>query len=126
MKGRCLNRTDWAYNRYGGRGITVCQEWQCSYETFKAWAIANGYEEHLTIDRADNDQGYAPGNCRWVTYEINNRNRRSNKLTEEIVVKIRQRLASGERPPAIAKDYGVDRTSVNSIRDGRTWRGVNA
>lgn len=55
------------YENYGGRGLTVCEEWRWDYSAFKAWALANGYKEGLSLDRIDNDKGYEPGNCRWAT-----------------------------------------------------------
>jgi hypothetical protein len=64
---RCYNANEDAYVRYGGRGIRVCDEWLDSYESFRDWAIANGYHEDLQIDRCDNDGNYEPANCRWVT-----------------------------------------------------------
>jgi hypothetical protein len=71
MKYRCYTETAPAYNHYGGRGIEVCKEWLESYQNFKAWALNNGYEENLTIDRKDNDGNYTPENYRWITKSLN-------------------------------------------------------
>ena len=70
MRRRCYNIEDDRYYRYGGRGIKICQDWLV-FENFKNWAIANGYEDNLSIDRINVDLGYSPENCRWVTYEQN-------------------------------------------------------
>lgn len=82
IKRRCLNEKDSAFGRYGGRGITICDEWKADFETFAAWANDNGYADHLTIDRRDNDRGYEPGNCRWSTYAEQNRNYSRNRPVE--------------------------------------------
>ena len=78
MKTRCFNKNNPNYNYiYGSKGIVVCNEWKNSYKAFEAWAIANGYNDSLTIDRIDNTKGYYPDNCRWATYLQQNHNRRS-------------------------------------------------
>lgn len=73
IKQRCSNKKMKGYRYYGGKGITVCPEWQKSYLAFKNWAFANGYQEGLTIDRLDSDGNYEPSNCRWITRSENAR-----------------------------------------------------
>ena len=75
---RCYVENEPAYVNYGGRGISVCNEWRESVEEFYKWAVENGYQENLTIDRIDNDGDYCPSNCRWTTYERQSNNRRTN------------------------------------------------
>lgn len=76
MKQRCHNPKSKDCSNYGGRGITVCQAWRDDYMAFHRWAMANGYEDHLTIDRVNNDGNYEPDNCRWATHSEQNFNRR--------------------------------------------------
>ena len=78
MKRRCNNPNDKRYDRYGGRGISVCEEWESSFETFMKWAYSNGYKDNLLIDRINNDGNYEPSNCRWTDNKTQCNNRRSN------------------------------------------------
>lgn len=80
MKERCYNKNNKSYVHYGGRKISVCEEWKNSFKSFYEWATKNGYKEGLTIDRINNDDIYCSKNCRWVNRKIQNRNYSRNHL----------------------------------------------
>lgn len=78
MKSRCNSETHKYYSNYGGRKINVCQEWMDDYLSFREWAIKNGYEKGLTIDRIDVNGNYEPNNCRWITIKEQQYNKTTN------------------------------------------------
>jgi hypothetical protein len=81
MKNRCSCPNNTHFDCYGGRGIKICEEWK-DFENFRDWAISNGYDDSLTLDRTNNDGNYEPANCRWVTRKDQANNRRTNRLIE--------------------------------------------
>lgn len=101
MVNRCRNPNVKDYENYGGRGIAVCDEWANSFPSFLAWALANGYEEGLQIDRIENEKGYSPDNCRFSTQKVNENNRRDTVLVEH----------KGEKVPLslLAERHGISR-----------------
>lgn len=99
MKHRVCDPSDRYYGIYGGRGITVCEEWLNDYDAFASWALNNGYTDSLTIDRIDSDAGYSPDNCRWVDIKTQANNRRDCRYV----------CIDGEKMTATqaARKYGV-------------------
>ena len=81
MRRRCNTESTGNYYLYGGRGITVCEEWK-DYLAFRAWALANGYADDLSLDRVDVNGDYCPDNCRWVDRKRQARNRRNTIFVE--------------------------------------------
>ena len=99
MKKRCYYKAHDSYQYYGARGITVCDEWRGNFEAFHSWAMANGYEDGLTIDRINNDGNYEPGNCQWMTMAEQNRKHKHCRL---ITYKGKTQLAIDW-----AREYGI-------------------
>lgn len=80
MRRRCLNTKCKDYKNYGGRGITICDEWLKGFCAFQRWALSNGYCKGLTLERIDNSKGYSPLNCKWATRYEQSRNTRVNAV----------------------------------------------
>lgn len=81
MFDRCFNTNESCYKHYGGRGITVCEEWKL-FENFYKWAMSNGYQDDLSIDRINVNGNYEPNNCRWATMRQQQNNTRRNHYLE--------------------------------------------
>ena len=77
MRQRCNNKNYPQFKYWGGKGISVCKEWE-DFKTFKKWALDNGYDDNLSIDRINGELGYSPENCRWSTTIQQARNQKSN------------------------------------------------
>jgi hypothetical protein len=106
-------------------GKSVCREWKergVGYLNFKAWALANGYRDELSLDRIDNSKGYSPDNCRWVTDLEQQRNRTSVKLTMELANKIRETYAlGGISHVGLGKMFGVTPSNIYMVTNNRIW-----
>jgi DNA-binding XRE family transcriptional regulator len=121
MKQRCQNPNNPSYKTYGGRGIEVCAEWY-DFARFADWAIEHGYQDGLEIDRANNDHGYSPKNCRWVSPKENRQKRTNVRLSQDKANEIRAWHVSGYKQTEIAKMYGVSPQTVNYIVKGKQWQ----
>lgn len=82
MKARCTNPKADRFANYGGKGVAVCKEWFNDFMAFYDWAIANGYSDSLSIDRADSGGNYEPNNCRWATADTQANNKTTNRFVE--------------------------------------------
>lgn len=80
MKSRCYRKKNIAYERYGGRGIKVCDEWKGDFAVFREWAFKNGYNDSLSIDRIDNDGNYEPSNCQFITLAENTKKANTGRV----------------------------------------------
>lgn len=123
MKSRCQNVNDKNYDRYGARGISLCERWSADFESFLADMGPAPTPKH-TVDRKDNALGYDIGNCRWATQDEQQQNRTNTRLDAGKVADIRRRLAGGETARSIALVYGVHFETVGYIRRGHTWKNV--
>lgn len=111
MRARCYNPSHKAYKNYGGRGVTVCDEWRDNFPAFKDWAFYAGYDDGLTIDRIDVNGNYEPNNCRWIT----NAEQQANR-SDSIVIEY-----SGEKKIVSqwAREYGISANVLgNRLRSG--------
>ena len=130
MRYRCTCPSMSTYTYYGAKGITVCSEWE-TFINFEEWALANGYNDELSIDRKDNGGNYEPYNCRWATRSQQNLNRRNrtisrnagtnnpnSKLNTHDIHEIRKDERTHSQ---IARDYKVSRTTIGNIKRGTSY-----
>lgn len=115
MRQRCDNPEHTAYHNYGGRGIAYCAAWDdfAVFLSDMGAAPAGG-----TLERIDNNKGYAPDNCRWVTKKEQGRNRRTNKLAPGTAQQIR--AMPGDQQ-VIAKRFGVSQATVSRVKNCKQW-----
>lgn len=106
MRRRCGNPNNVQYPDYGGRGISICPEWD-DFAVFKSWAVASGYRDDLTIERIDVNGNYEPSNCTWADAEVQSNNRRFVR-----------KMADGRPAPLVAKENGIPARVFN-------WRTQN-
>lgn len=127
MKKRCQNPRATGFHYWGGRGITVCDEWSKDFRAFQAWALSNGYSDMLSLDRVDNDLGYSPENCRWVARAAQNRNRSihtkhlldSDKLPPMVVLAECSDIPYKTFMARLAAGWGIDRACQTPVRRRR-------
>lgn len=118
MRERCSNPNVAGWKNYGGRGISVCQEWYDSFESFKDWALANGYKEdaprgECTLDRINPNGNYEPSNCRWLTIFEQQSNKRNNHWVTY--------LGKQYTVSQISRKFGIcGQTLVGRIEQGMT------
>ncbi len=123
IKSRILNSNSKQYKDWGGRGITICPEWTESYITFRDWALNNGYQEGLQINRINNNGNYEPFNCNFVTAKENARNRRSNVATLAIANKIRELYKTGGYSQRyLAYKFNMSKGNITFIINNKTWK----
>ena len=125
MRRRCNNINDVSYPLYGGRGISVCEEWS-QYEPFKLWALSDGYSEELSIDRIEPNGNYEPANCRWATAkeQVINRREECFKLKHSDVRYIRRAFKPRDKDfngRALAKKFNVSPSVISNVVHGNTY-----
>lgn len=124
MIDRCHNEKCKDYSRYGLKNIKVCYEWLISCGAFYKWSIENGYDHNLQIDRIDNDKGYSPENCRWITRLEQARNKKFVTKVEKIKKAV-DMLKKGNTRTEICNKLNLSYGIVKSIDRKKCWKDIN-
>lgn len=121
IKQRCTNPNNKDYYNYGGRGITVCNDW-LGFVPFMYWSLSNGYSENLVIDRINNNKNYEPSNCRWITILESNRNKRNIPMTMSLANEIRELHNTGKYTQRyLAKKYSLNYQYISKLIRNERW-----
>ncbi len=124
IKQRCSNLKASGFKNYGGRGIIICPEWANDYITFRDWAINNGYQEGLQINRINNDGNYEPSNCNFKTLKENIRHRRNQKIKNiEMANEIRSLYKTNKyTQKELTEKFNVSASIINQIINNKRWK----
>lgn len=129
MRERCNSPNHKSYKHYGGKGIKVCIEWQKEFKPFYEWAMENGYNDNLTLDRINTDGNYEPKNCRWITNLEQQRNKGNNRYLEiNGIIKTVSEWATISNLDRHTIYYRLDKgeTGIQVLRPGRKGGGLSA
>lgn len=121
MRSRCKFSSMDNYEYYGGRGVGVCDQW-ADFEVFSAWALGAGYAEGLEIDRLDNDGHYEPGNCRFVTHQVNSQKRSNSRCNLAQARRAKELLSESTSVKDVAAALELPYMTVWHISKGKTWK----
>lgn len=126
IKQRCYNHNNPNYYKYGGKGISMCDEWLIDgYPIFRKWAYENGYRDGLTIDRIDSSGNYEPSNCRWITLSENSgranigRAKNKTKLSYIYAISPEGDVIFINNISAFARNYSLNYSNINAAIRGR-------
>jgi hypothetical protein len=123
IKTRCFNPNSKDYNRYGGRGVTICEKWVDDSRNFIDYiqSLRGGNDPQLTLDRIDSDKNYEPGNLRWASPALQARNRQ-NTISPETVRILEQHIAMGKYTnQQLADMFNISISSLKTIKRGEHW-----
>lgn len=124
MKSRCHNERHKNYKNYGAKGIHMCEVWLNRSSAFFKWALSNGFNDNLTIDRIDASKGYSPENCQFITMQENIQKRRSiTKLNPDMIKSIRSDF-SNMTTRAAAKKWGIGHRHIMDIKSKKAWGNI--
>jgi hypothetical protein len=121
MKNRCFRKTYHSYQRYGGRGITVCEQWINDFAAFYAY-IGPKPSKHHSLDRINNNKNYEPGNVRWASKIEQSRNSSKTKIDFIDACAILSLIRDGVSGPEVAQMFGVNRNLPTLVARKRTWK----
>ena len=133
MLGRCYSKSTNGYERYGGIGIEVFEDWKKSYQNFKEWAIYSGWENNLVIDRIDSKLNYQPDNCRWITASENSKLANAGKIVATRVlsdndVRFIRSCKVGKTEEynrkTLGEKFNLSWQSINAIRSRKYYKDV--